>query len=145
LHCTNVPETRLDAAGVLRKYKEQSCVEQSIDFIKSPMQIRPMWLHLPERIAALTLLVMIAALVATLLEQQVRRWIARTGGRVAGLMPENRDNAYPTARALLRAFGNYALVVTRHEDGHEEMHFPRLGSVQQQIWDILRLAPAACL
>lgn len=40
---------------------------------KSPIQIRSMWLHPPQRLAGLTLLIMIAVLVAALLEQQVRR------------------------------------------------------------------------
>ena len=122
------------------KYKAQVNVEQTIDFIKSPVQIRPLWLHAPQRIAGLTLLIMIAVLVATLLEQEVRRWIAQTGETLQGLMPEQRDTVYPTATALLRAFADYAWVMVRQADGVEEMHHPRLRPVQQQIWDILNLS-----
>jgi transposase len=122
------------------KYKSQMNVEQTIDFIKSPVQIRPLWLHAPQRIAGLTLLIMIAVLVATLLEQAVRRWIAQTGERLKGVMPEQRDTAYPTATALLRVFTDYAWVIVRHADGVEEVHHPRLRPVQQQIWDILELS-----
>jgi transposase len=140
LLCSNVPQARLSAGAVLVKYKSQVNVEQTIDFIKSPVQIRPMWLHAPQRIAGLTLLIMIAVLVATLLEQQVRRWIAETGEVLHGLMPEQRDTATPTATALLRAFADYALVLVRHGDGVAEVHYPRLRPVQQQIWDILELS-----
>ncbi len=122
------------------KYKSQVNVEQTIDFIKSPVQIRPLWLHTPQRIAGLTLLIMIAVLVATLLEQAVRCWIAQTGQVLEGLMPEKRDNAHPTATALLRAFADYAWVVVRQADGVEAVHHPRLRPVQQQIWDILELS-----
>ena len=104
LLCTNVAQERLSAGEVMIKYKEQVSVEQTIDFIKSPVQIRPMWLHSPKRLAGLTLLIMIAVLVASLLEYHVRRHIAQTGQRLHGLMPENRDNAYPTARKMLQAF-----------------------------------------
>ena len=67
------------------KYKEQINVEQTIDFTKSPMQIRPIWLHSLKRLAGLTLLIMIAVLVASLLVYQVRRHIAQTEELVANL------------------------------------------------------------
>lgn len=140
LLCTNVPTERLSAADGMVKYKEQINVEQTIDFIKSPVQIRPMWLHSPKRLAGLTLLIMIAVLVAALLEFQVRRHIAQTGELVKGLIPENRDNPYPTAQKMLRAFRSYTLVIVHHPDGPEEIHYPKLRPVQQQIWDIMQLS-----
>jgi transposase len=138
---TNVCPERLCAEGAMRKYREQVCVEQTIDFIKSPVQIRPMWLHKPKRLAGLLLLIMIAVLLSGLLEAAVRRWIQETGCLVVGLKPEGRDNAYPTAKAMLRAFGDYTLVVIEHAGGPKTIHYPRLRSVQQQIWDILKLPP----
>lgn len=138
---TNASAQRLDAENALLKYKGQGGVEQTIDFIKSPVEIRPMWLKKPRRVASLTLLIMIAVLIAGLIEQEVRRWIARTGCLVRGLMPEGRDNAYPTARKLLRAFASYTLVIVRHKDGSESVHYPKLRPVQQQIWEILKFPP----
>jgi transposase len=141
LLCTTVPVERLAAGAVMTKYKEQVTVEQTIDFIKSPVQIRPMWLHAPRRLAGLTLLIMIAVLVAALLEYQIRRQIAQTGQVLNGLMPEHRDNPYPTAKKMLQAFQDYALVIVRHADGHEVIHYPKLRPVQQQIWDLMGLSP----
>ena len=140
LICTSVPAQRLAAGEVMVKYKKQVSVEQTIDFIKSPVQVRPMWLHSPKRLARLTLLIMIAVLVAALLEHQVRRHIAQTGQLLEGLMPEGRDNPYPTAKAMLRAFGHYALVLVRRDGDGAQIHHPKLGSVQQQVWDIMKLA-----
>ena len=141
LLCTNVSQEGLPGGEVLVKYKEQVGVEQTIDFLKSPVQVRPMWLHSPKRLAGLTLLIMIAVLVATLLEHQVRRWVRKRGQLLAGLLPERRDNLYPTARTLLRAFEDYALVLVCHSGGEAEVHYPKLRPVQQQIWDIMGLAP----
>jgi transposase len=141
LLCTNVPAEHWSAGEVMRKYKEQVRVEQTIDFIKSPVQIRPMWLHSPQRLAGLTLLIMIAVLVAALLEHQVRRWIAKTGQLVRGLRPEGRDDPYPTAKALLKAFQHYAVVIVRHGKRRQEIHYPKLRPVQQQIWNIMELDP----
>jgi len=139
--CTNVLPERLTAAATMRKYREQVRVEQTIDFLKSPVQIRPMWLHSPQRLAGLTLLIMIAVLVASLVEVEVRHWIATTGCLVTGLKPEGRDNAYPTATTILRAFADYALVTIRHPSGEETVHYPQLRPVQQQLWEILKLPP----
>jgi len=139
LLCTNVPASRLSAPEVMGKYKEQVQVEQVIDFIKSPVQIRPMWLHQPKRLAGLTLLIMIAVLTAALLEHQVRRWIAKTGHPVKDLRPEKRGDAHPTATALLQAFAAYAVVVVQGRRGREELHVPTLSPLQQTIWDILEL------
>ena len=55
LLCSNVPATDWSAGTLMLKYKEQVGVEQAIDFIKSPVQIRPLWLHQPKRLAGLTL------------------------------------------------------------------------------------------
>ncbi len=57
LLCTNAPVADLSAGQAMIKYKDQVSVEQTIDFIKSPVQIRPLWLHSPKRIDGLTLLI----------------------------------------------------------------------------------------
>lgn len=145
LLCTNVPAEDWSAGTVMIKYKQQLVAEQAIDFIKSPVQIRPMWLHQPRRIAGLTLLIMLATLLGALLERQVRRWIAKQGARaqgLRGLRPGRRCTKRPTAEALLRAFADYALVLVRRR-GREELHVPDLRPLQQQIWDALQLPPIA--
>jgi hypothetical protein len=136
-----VPQHRLPDGEALAKYKEQVQVDQTIDFSKSPIQARPMWFHSPKRRAGLTLLIIVAVLAAALREVQVRRWVQRPGQLLRGLMPERRDNPYPTARALLRAFQDYAPVMVIHRGRQEEVHYPQLRPLQQQVWDIMGLNP----
>jgi transposase len=138
---TNVPLERLTAGEVMKKYKEQVSVEQTFDFIKSPIQIRPLWLHSPRRLAGLTFLIMLAVLIASLIEYYVRQHIAKNKKLLKGLMPENRDNPYPTAEKLLKAFQNYSLVVTRFPNGRYQVHYPKPRPIQQQILDILATLP----
>ena len=141
LICTNVPTERLSSGDVMKKYKEQVSVEQTFDFIKSPVQIRPLWLHSPQRLAGLTLLIMLAVLIATLIEHRVREHIAKNKKLLKGLMPENRDNPYPTAEKLLKTFQDYSIVVTRFADGRHEVHYPKPRPIQRQILDILSGLP----
>ena len=141
LLCTNVPAERLSAGEVMKKYKEQVTVEQTFDFIKSPVQIRPLWLHSPQRLAGLTLLIMLAVLIASLVEYYVRQDIAKNKKLLKGLMPQNRDNPYPTAEKLFKAFQDYSIVVTRFPDGRHEVHYPKPRPIQRQILDILATLP----
>jgi transposase len=141
LLCANVPVERLTAGAVVKKYKEQVSVEQTFDFIKSPIQIRPLWLHSPRRLAGLTFLIMLAVLIASLIEYYVRRHIAKNNKPLKGLMPENRDNLYPTAKKLLKAFQDYSLVVARFSDGRYQVHYPKPRPIQRQILDILATLP----
>jgi len=139
LLCASAPSKELSANDALRKDKEQIGVEQTIDFIKSPVRIRPTWLHLPKRIAGLTLLIMIAGLVAMRLEFEVRRLLKEQNKKIEGLRPEGRKDPSPTAKSLLRAFNDYSLVVVKHPDGAQETHDPKFKPVPQQIWDLLGL------
>lgn len=141
LLCSNVPPDRCSASELVIRHKGQIGVEQTIDFLKSPIQIRPMWLHSPQRIAGLTLLIMLAVLLAALVEHQVRAWIARTGDLVHGVLPDQRDSARPTAKALLRTFHDYALILIHLADGSTVVHLPKLRPVQHQIWSIMGLPP----
>jgi transposase len=141
LLCTNISSEQLSPGEVMKKYKEQVSVEQTFDFIKSPVQIRPLWLHAPQRLAGLTLLIMLAVLIATLIEHRVREHIAKNKKLLKGLMPENRDNPYPTAEKLLKAFQDYTIVVTRFANGHHEVHYPKPRPIQRQILNILSNSP----
>jgi transposase len=141
LLCTNVPLERLATGEVIKKYKEQVAVEQTFDFIKSPIQIRPLWLHSPRRLAGLTFLIMLAVLIASLLEYYVRQHIAKNKKLLRGLMPENRDSLYPTAEKLLKAFQDYSLVGTRLPNGLYQSHYPKPRPIQRQILDILATLP----
>lgn len=141
LLCTNVPLEKLTAGEVMKKYKEQVSVEQTFDFIKSPIQIRPLWLHSPRRLAGLTFLIMLAVLIASLIEYYVRQNIAENKKLLKGLMPENRDNPYPTAEKLLKAFQDYSLVVARFSNGCYQVHYPKPRPIQRQILDILATLP----
>ena len=84
---------------------------------------------------------MMAVLIASLLEYYVRQHIAQNKKLLKGLMPENRDNHYPTAEKLLKAFQDYSLVVARSPHGRYQVHYPKPRPIQKQILDILATLP----
>lgn len=67
----------LAARSVLREYKTQESVERAFKRINTPHWIGPIYLHTPERIEALTFVILLALVVASLTEHLVRRALAR--------------------------------------------------------------------
>jgi hypothetical protein len=74
----------------------------------------PLFVKTPRRIAALVFLIMVGALVAGLVERQVRRVLAKLQQPIQGLMPEGRDNLRPTVERLFKAFADYSLVQVKN-------------------------------
>jgi hypothetical protein len=60
---------------------------------------------------------MVGALVAGLIERQVRRVLAKLQQPIFGLMPEGRDTLRPTVERLFKAFADYSMVQVKNEEG----------------------------
>jgi len=106
--------------------------------------VRPLLLKTPQRIAALVFLVMVGALIAGLIERQVRRALAALQQPLTGLMPEGRDSLRPTVTRLFKAFADYSLVQVKEACGRVvESRFARLNPVQAQILKMLGLPQPA--
>ena len=83
---------------------------------------------------------MVGCLVAGLIERQIRRVLAERQAPIVGLMPEGRDTLRPSVARILRAFGDYSLVVIQTADGRLlGRQVARPNRVQQQILEILGL------
>lgn len=85
------------ARRLLDTYKGQHIAEWALRFIKSPAWVGAYCLKRPERVAALGYVVLLAAMVYTLLERQVRQALAKPGqAPVRGLNDQltHRPTAY---------------------------------------------------
>lgn len=134
------PAATLSAAEVLTEWKGQHKAEHCFRRLNQVFLVAPLFLKTPRRIAALVFLIMVGALVAGLIERQVRRAVAQRHRPIKGLMPEGRDTLRPTAERLLKAFADYSLVVVKDEQGQTVLsRFARLNPVQEQIWHLLGL------
>jgi len=87
------------ARDILAEYKEQHTAERAFRFIKDPTWVGAFCLKKPERIAAFAYVLLMAAMVYTLLERQVRQSLQSPDARpVIGL--NNRPTKQPTAYAV---------------------------------------------
>jgi transposase len=86
---------------ILKEYKEQTTVENSFRFLKSPYTLGPIFLNKPERIEALGYILLLALLVVSLLQRRVRQNLEKEGMPLR--IPGHRETLRPTVNMLLSA------------------------------------------
>jgi len=128
---TNLPG-RISASSVLRTYKDQHLVELAHRANKGTLQVRPIFLHNDDRIAALVSIVGLALLIYGLIETDLRHALG-DDHQLPGLLPEGRA-ARPTGRNILAAFQGLGATYTPHG-----LRLDRLTTTQRTILDLLRI------
>ena len=129
---TNQPG-RLTAGAVLRLYKQQHVVELAHRANKSVLNVRPIFLHNDDRIAALVSIVGLALLIYGLIETDLRQALG-PDQHLPGLLPEGRA-ARPTGRNILTAFQGLGATYTPHG-----LRLDRLTNTQRAILNHLNIA-----
>jgi transposase len=134
----------LSDAEIVAEWKGQYKVGHCFRLVNQRFLVAPVFLKTPRRIAALVFLIMVGALVAGLIERQVRRALAALQQPITGLMPEGRDTVPPTVARLFKAFADYSLVQVKDAWGRVvETRFARLNPVHVQILKVLGLPQPA--
>jgi len=136
----------LSDAEIAAEWKGQYKVEHCVRLVNQLFLVTPLFLKTPRRITALVVLIMVGALIAGLIERQVRRALAERQQPITGLMPEGRDTLHPTVARLFKAFTDYSLVQGKDAHGRVvEARFARLTPVQAQILQMIGLPQPAAL
>jgi transposase len=140
---TNEPEAQATPQAVFRAYKDQSKVERRFRAVKQPpIQVRPLWLHQPQRIESLVFVVLVALYLFALIEREARRVVAQSGEVLTGLRPDKRDHLPVTAERLFEVFAPLSLIKQRLRFGDEVVETvtpATLTPIQAQILDRLGL------
>ncbi|MFQ6090357.1 MAG: IS1634 family transposase [Candidatus Bipolaricaulia bacterium] len=101
-------EGGLSDAQLLQAYKGQHRVERGFRWAKNPAAIAPIFLKKPTRIAALGFVYLVALLIYTLVERQVRQELAERGEQVG---KGTWATAKPTARTVFRLMRGISSIV----------------------------------
>jgi hypothetical protein len=147
LYCllTNLSAAAAPLHAVFHHYKQQSLVEGRFRAVKQPpLQVRPLWLHQPQRIESLVFVVMVALFLFALIEREARRVVQQSGQVFTGLRPEGRDHLPVTSAQLVEAFAPLTLVKQRLRVGTDVVAVltpTTLSPVQAQILARLGLMP----
>ncbi len=139
---TNLDPNVYPAKKVLEIYKFQPFLEKRHTQIKTYQEIAPVYLKNAERVVAYLHIHVMALMVASLIERQLRSAMRRHRIPSLPIYPENRLCSCPTIFDLVRLFRD----VERYEvvAGDETIIFPaELTDIQQKVLDLLEIPVAA--
>jgi transposase len=135
---TNLSVKRCSTAKALPMYKEQSQVERQFHHLKGPLEVAPMFLQKPERMAGLLCILVWALMVMALMERQARRSLK--GEPMYGLYPEKRPSPAPTGTAILRCFSTLCIVIVK-EHGKTLRRMAEPNVTQRKLLNLLGIPP----
>jgi transposase len=134
---TNLDDT-YTAKKILEIYKFQPFLEKRHSQLKTWQEMTPVLLKKDERVVAYLHMHVMALMVSTLIERQLRKAMKNRSIASLPLYPEDRPCPYPTMFDIVRAFRG----VERYEvvDGDQVTVFPaQLNPLQLQLLDLLEV------
>ena len=127
---------------VLLIYKYQPYVEKRFSHLKTELEIAPVYLKKPRRVAGLIHAYFIALALVSLIERQVRLAMQQRKIESLPLLPEGRETEIPTAARILEAFTDVCWY--EFERDGETVAFPiTLTALQTQLLDFLNVPRTA--
>lgn len=138
---TNLGETH-GRKEVLLIYKYQPYVEKRHALFKSELEVAPVYLKKPRRVAGLIHATFLAMTLDALIERTLRQGMKQKELESLPILPEGRPSKTPTTARLLEMFSG----VSWHEfkRGDETVVFPiRLSQLQKQLLELLGMDVAS--
>jgi len=131
-----VTNLRQGKREILLIYKYQPYVEKRFSHLKTELEIAPVYLKKPRRVAGLIHAYFIALALVSLIERQVRLAMQQRKIESLPLLPEGRETETPTAARILEAFTDVCWY--EFERNGETVAFPiTLTALQTQLLDFL--------
>lgn len=140
IHVSNASSQQMTLTESIRYYRDEWLVERGFHrFKKGSLPALPLYLHLPNRIRGLMLLLLIALQALTLIDFVAQRSLDEMETSIAGLVPGNpkMKTSHPSAERLLAAFDKLHLLVTETDDFVSGFLLEPLSPLQLFILDIL--------
>jgi len=104
-----ISNAHIEAAEVLKAYKNQPYLEKRMHTIKSILKIAPVFLKKPKRIEAMTFLYFIALMIVSLMERNIRKNMAEEKVEKLPILPNGMNTKTPTWNNLNYFFENVHL------------------------------------
>jgi transposase len=139
---TNLEAGRAPKKEVLLMYKYQPYVEKRHALLKTELEIAPVYLKKPHRVAGLLHAVFLALMLDALIERTLRQGMKRHGIESLPILPESRESKAPTTARLLEVFDDVTWY--EFERGEEMVAFPiEFSPFQQQLLKLLDMDPSS--
>jgi transposase len=129
-----VTNTELEAAEVLRNYKNQPYLEKRFNHLKSVLEVAPVFLKKPERVEAMLLLYIIALMLIALIERRIRKNMEQQGMASLPILPQGMKTQKPTWSNIRFCFNGVIMLTILFGEGADTQHIVKgLGKWQLQI------------
>jgi transposase len=137
LVATNVLDSaQLSDAELIRTYKEQQSVERGFSFLKDPLFLASsVFVKKPERIVALSLVMVLCLLVYRLAEHRLREQLAATGQTLPNQLKQPTDR--PTMRWIFQCFAGVSLVAFESAHGPPHRDLAGVEPLHEQVAALL--------
>jgi transposase len=137
LVATNVLDgDQLSDQELIQTYKDQHSVERGFSFLKDPLFLASsVFVKKPERIVALSLVMVLCLLVYRLAEHRLREQLAATGQTVPNQLKQPTDR--PTMRWMFQCFEGINLVEFPPPHGPPHRKITGLEPLHEQVADLL--------
>jgi transposase len=134
---TNVLDpAQLPDRELIRTYKEQQSVERGFAFLKDPLFLASsVFVKKPERIIALSLVMVLCLLVYRLAEHRLREQLAATSQTVPNQLKQPTDR--PTMRWIFQCFEGVSLVTFQPSHGPPRQELANLEPLHEQVAALL--------
>ncbi|MDH4466494.1 MAG: IS1634 family transposase [Bacteriovoracaceae bacterium] len=139
---TNTKKNSLD---VLQIYKYQPKIEKRHAFLKSTLNVAPVWLKKNTRVEALMFVEYLAQMVAAIIERNLRLAMKTAGIKNIHSLPEGRSSETPTFEQLHRIFENRQRQELYENNVAIKLFSEPLSLVQSQILYFLEVAESEYL
>lgn len=110
LLCCSLDKSLLSTEGVLQEYKGQNKVERGHRDLKGPIALTPVFLHKPERVAAISLVCVIALQLLRLMEFNAHSQLLKLDELLQDLLPNRLATSRPPAFKMLQALSTIDLL-----------------------------------
>jgi len=137
LVATNVLDPQLLAdQELIQTYKEQTSVERGFAFLKDPLFLASsVFVKKPERIVALSLVMVLCLLVYRLAEHRLREQLAATAQTVPNQVSKPTDR--PTLRWIFQCFEGISLLTFAQPGGPPQQAVTELEPLHEQVLALL--------
>lgn len=135
-----VTNTGLDAAEVLRNYKNQPHLEKRFNGLKSVLEVAPVFLKKPERIEAMLLLYIIALMLIALMERRIRKNMVEQQVDALPILPQGMKTQQPTWSNIRFCLNSAIMLSILFGEGVPTQHIVKgLGKQQLQVLKFLQV------
>ena len=139
---TNLEANRTSKKQILLIYKYQPYIEKRHALFKSELEVAPVYLKKPRRVAGLLHATFLTMTLDALIERTLRQGMQREGIETLPILPEGRQTKTPTTARLLEMFSDVSWY--QFQRGGEAVTFPiKLSQLQKQLLRLLRMDPSA--